>query len=358
MIIDMGKGLAISILAFFISTVPIASGFGAGPVRSKSPKVRSMRTVAPVWTSNRTVTARKTPLRDGFVLTGVDGKLTGTDSNDIRFQDSNEGSQSQYIGFGLPNRWFFEFDSDISDDKAVVKAGTGLELLPSSTLEKMTADVEKRAAASPVRSKSPKTTAVPSVQTSNGASYKLWGRVTKYKGRNFIFPIYFLPLSETKRSPPSTSQEPREKTGPTLNDPNDALTIPKEILEKLKTRKILRPEQLKKGLELEQDSILADRTGFISSCVMRDAYRVKGKRKEEKGRTQWEFVFDALGRNVQQIILRLLPCQALESAEQEQSTEADTLRFKIAGILTKYKGNHYLLLERTTRVYSHGNFGK
>ncbi len=332
----MGKGLAISILAFFISTVPIASGFGAGPVRSKSPKVRSRRTVAPVRTSNGTVTARKTPLRDGFVLTGVDGKLTSTDSNDIRFQDSNEGPQSQYIGFGLPKRWFFEFDSDISDDKAVVKAGTSLELLPSSTLEKMTADVEKH----------------------SGASYKLWGRVTKYKGRNFIFPIYFLPISETKRPPPSTSQEPREKTGPALNDPNDALTIPKEILEKLKTRKILRPEQLKKGLELKQDSILADRTGFISLCVMRDAYRVKGKRQEEKGRTQYEFVFDALGRNVQQIILRLLPCQALESAEQEQSTEPDTLRFKIAGILTKYKGNHYLLLERTTRVYSHGNFGK
>ncbi len=144
MIIDMGKRVAILILAFFISAVPIASGFGAGPVRSKSPKAVA---VAPVRTSNGAGTARKTPLRDGFVLTGVDGKLTGTDSNDIRFQDSNEGSQSQYIGFGIPNRWFFEFDSDISDDKAVVKAGTSLELLPSSTLEKMTADVEKHSGA-------------------------------------------------------------------------------------------------------------------------------------------------------------------------------------------------------------------
>jgi len=343
LIVDMGKRVAISILAFFISAVPIVSGFGAGPVRSKSPKVRPRRTVTPVRTSNGARTARKTLLRDGFVLTGVDGKLTGTDSNDIRFQDSNEDSQSHYIGFGVPKRWFFEFDSDVRNDKAVVKDGTSLELLPSSTLEKMTADVEKHTA----------------------ATYKLWGRVTKYKGRNFIFPIYFLPLSETKKLPPSTSQEPREKTGPTLNDPNDVLTIPKEILNKLKTRRIIRPEQLKKGLELKQDSILTDRTGFISSCVIRDAYRVKEKRKEEKGKTQYairntqcEFVFDALGRNVQQIILRLLPCQALESAERRQSAEADRLRFKIAGILTKYKGSHYLLLERTTRIYSHGNFGK
>jgi len=300
--------------------------------------------VAPVRISHGTGTARKTLLRDGFALAGVDGKLTR--------QRQGTGRLAQKSGL---DRWFFEFDSDI---RAVVKAGTSLELLPSAALEKMTADMEKRSAVSPVRSKSPKTTAVPSVQTSNGVSYRLWGRVTKYKGRNFIFPIYFLPLGETKKPPPSTSQKSREKAGPALNDPNDALTIPKEILNKLTTRKIIRPEQLKKGLELKQDSILADRTGFISSCVMRDAYRVKGKRKEEKGRTQWEFVFDALGRNVQQISLRLLPCQALESAEQEQSTEADTLRFKIAGILTKYKGNHYLLLERTTRIYSHGNFGK
>jgi len=284
-------------------------------------------------TSKGARTARKTLLRDGFVLTGVDGKLTGADSNDIWFQDSNEGCHG----------WFFEFDSDISDDKAVVKAGTSLKLLPSAALEKMTADVEKHSA----------------------ATYRLWGRVTKYKGKNFIFPIYFLPLGETKKPPPSTSQESRKKAGPAINDPNDVLTIPKEILDKLKTRRIIRPEQLKKGLELKQDSILADRTGFISSCVIRDAYRVKEKRKEEKGKTQYairntqcEFVFDALGRNVQQILLRLLPCQTLEWAERRQSAEADRLRFKIAGILTKYKGNHYLLLERTTRVYSHGNFGR
>ncbi|MHC4604053.1 MAG: hypothetical protein ACYS6W_12065 [Planctomycetota bacterium] len=269
--------------------------------------------------------ARKTLLRDGFVLPGIDGKLTSTDTNDVWFQDSNE----------VCRRWFFELYSDISDDKAVVKAGTSLELLPSSTLEKITADIEKHSA----------------------ATYKLWGRVTKYKGRNFIFPIYFLPISETKKSQPS-SQATREKAGPTINDPNDALTIPKEILDKLKTRKILRPEQLKKGFELTQDSILAGRTGFISSCVMRDAYRVKGKTQYAIRNTQCEFVFDALGRNVQQISLRLLPCQSLESAEQRQSAEADRLRFKIAGILTKYKGNHFLLLERTTRIYSHGNFGK
>ncbi|MBA7686384.1 hypothetical protein ES703_94828 [subsurface metagenome] len=231
----MGKRLAISILAFFISAtvrqITPSNCWGnlpdAGTVRSKSPEVAA---VATVRASKGAGTARKTPLRDGFVLTGVDGKLTGTDSNDIWFQDSNEGSR----------RWFFEFDSDIGDDKAVVKAGTSLELLPSAALEKMTADMEKRSAVSPVRSKLPKTAAVPSVQTSNGVSYRLWGRVTKYKGRNFIFPIYFLPLGETKKPLPSTSQKSREKTGPALNDPNDVLTIPKEILNKLTTRKIIR----------------------------------------------------------------------------------------------------------------------
>jgi hypothetical protein len=299
----MGKRLTILILVFFISTAALG-----------------------------TATARRTLLRDGFVLTGVDGKLTSTDSNDIWFQDSNEDS----------HRWFFELDSDVSDDKTVVKAGTSLELLPSAVLEKMTADMEKRTTVSLVRSKSPKATAAPSAGTSKGVSYRLWGRVTKYKGKNFIFPFYFLPLSKLKESPTSTSQEVPKKAEPTISDPNDVLTIPKEILNKLKARKIIRPVKLEKGLELKQDSILADRTGFVVG----------------RGGGRLVFVFDALGRNVQQISIWLLPSQALERAERRQSVEPDRLRFKIAGIITKYKGNHYLLLERTTRVYSHGNFGK
>lgn len=280
-------------------------------------------------------TARQTLLRDGFVLRGVDGKLTGSDSNDV---------------------WFFEFNTDVSDYRGRASAGTRLELLPSSELEKMIADVNERSA----------------------ADYRLWGWVTKYKGRNFIFPNYFFPLgkisrlqSQTPPKPQQKGQKPTEgtvtkesKQQPAISEPNDVLAIPQEIIEKLKAGRIVRPEKLDRTPEAEEgvgdlvsakkaelgqstgclsaDSILADRTAFLS--------------KQEDGRLV--FVLDAFGRNVRPVSLRLLPCEVLELAEQKQSSEPEPGRFKIAGIITKYKGENYLLLQKATRIYSHQNFDR
>ncbi len=78
------------------------------------------------------------------------------------------------------------------------------------------------------------------------------------------------------------------------------------------------------------------------------------------GRDDGRLVFrlDALGRNVQQLSLRLLPCEVLELAELKRSAELEPVRFKIAGILTRYEGQDYLLLQKATQTYSHGNFGR
>jgi hypothetical protein len=48
----------------------------------------------------------------------------------------------------------------------------------------------------------------------------------------------------------------------------------------------------------------------------------------------------------------------LELAEQRQSAVPVPVRFKIAGIMTKYKGENYLLLQKATRIYSHQNFDR
>lgn len=257
---------------------------------------------------------RQAALRDDFFLAGVDGKLTST--------DSNESPESQYISFGATDRWFFKFDSDVSDDQGRIRAGAVSELLPSAMLEKMTANMKQHPE----------------------ANYRLWGKVTKYKGKNFIFGIYFLPISETDRPRPSAPKSSQQRQSRiTINDPNDAITIPKNLIEKLKTRRIVRTEQLLKGLELKQDFILADRTGLIV--------------KQASGELM--FVLDALGRNIQQqISLCLLPCQTLEWAQRKQYAELERSRFKVAGIVTKYKGKHYLLLQRAIRAYSHENFGR
>jgi len=309
----MDKRPAILILMFFVGIVPATLGFGAE-------------------------TARQALLRDGFILRGVDGKLTGSDSNDV---------------------WFFEFAADVNDYRGRASAGTRLELLPSSELEKMIADVNERSA----------------------ADYRLWGWVTKYRGRNFIFPNYFFPLGKLSRPQPQAlpitrpkERKPTEglsikeseqqpvvarprRDRPAVSEPNDVLAVPQELIEKLKAGRIVRPEELgrtpkakkevvdsasKKKAQLQQDSILVDRTAFLS--------------KQDDG--QLVFVLDAFGRNVRPVSLRLLPCEVLELAEQRQSAVPEPVRFKIAGIVTKYKGKNYLLPQKATRVYSHQNFDR
>ena len=131
-------------------------------------------------------------LRDGFSLAGVDGKLVSSDSNEV---------------------WFFEFSQDVNDYRAVAKAGTRLELLPSSTLEKMVADAKKRST----------------------STYRLWNaEVTRYKGRNFIFPRYFLPLREPEDGKKDLQGQSETVDPNTLevaiDEPNDVLTVPPEII--------------------------------------------------------------------------------------------------------------------------------
>lgn len=258
---------------------------------------------------------QKPLLKDGFVLTGVDGALAGPDSNDM---------------------WFFELASDVNDSSTVLKEGTKLELLPSSTLEKMIADAK----------------------THPAATYRLWdGRVTRYKGRNYIFPNYFQPLRKMQDTEQKTEGGPQTsdlgKSDLAVNEPNDVLTLPPELLEKLRTRRESRMGS--GGLKTtgsedvndvsympSADTIFADRTAFMA--------------KQDNGRLV--LTPDALGRNIQKLTLRLLPCEVLELAEREQSAEPEPVRFKVAGLMTKYKGDSYLLLYRANRAYSHSNFGR
>lgn len=269
-------------------------------------------------------------LNDSFVLTGVDGRLSSSDGNDV---------------------WLFVLSSDVNDGKARVGANTSLQLLPSSTLERMTADMKERL----------------------GEDYRIWARVTKYKGRNFLFPVYFLPLSKVKDSALATpadansadiSQAAQITPKPAANDPNGTLAIPKAIIDRLSDRPTVyhrQPEepnsQDQNHQSIKQDYVLADRTGFISAGLPSPIRLTYG------GLTlsRTEFVLDGLGLTVQQASFRLLPCQVLEQAERESATgglRSNQIRLKIAGIITEYKGDKYLLLQRATRVYSHGNFDR
>ena len=144
-------------------------------------------------------TSRQALLRDGLVLRGAVGKLIGPDSNDT---------------------CFFEFSSPIIDNTFDIEAGTKFELLPSSALEMMITDVK----------------------THSSATYQLWNvKITKYKGKNYIFPSIFIrfntpsetrKLEQTPEPAPTPSTDIAEPNSePT--DGNDSLSLPPEVIEKL-----------------------------------------------------------------------------------------------------------------------------
>ncbi|MBN2182541.1 MAG: hypothetical protein JW715_11565 [Sedimentisphaerales bacterium] len=261
-------------------------------------------------------TTRLTPpalLPDGLMLESLAGNLNGPDSNDC---------------------FFFEPLEDITDKNVIVKAGTKLKLLPSATLEKIIADANQRSI----------------------SRYRLNVRVTKYKGTNYLYPSYFVPISE----PQTSEQTSPDKTAPAkgapdktnLNDANDILTMPPDILEKFEAAKA---RMAKSGQRIsDSNGISAGKQNppaSDSALIDRAAILVEQKNGE------FILVPDTLGRNVPRVSLILLPCEKLELAELEQSTQPEPMRFKIAGITTKYKNNDYLLLQKATRIHSHGNFG-
>ncbi|MHC4153489.1 MAG: hypothetical protein ACYST6_00970 [Planctomycetota bacterium] len=263
-------------------------------------------------------------LADGFALGKVEGRLAGP--------DSNEGSANGWSG------WFFELGSDVSDGRGSVKAGEKLELLPSATLEKMTTDATRR----------------------SGADYQLRGRVTRYKGENFIFPTGFAPLSTAGRqetpqpqSPPAdAASEQQNNSQAPAKEPNDVVTIPQEVMDKLQPAKLIGRTAVEgspaSGFDAGWGYLIAERTGSFTNL---------GEQSTGAGRKA-AFVVDGLGRNLPEARFELLPCETLERAEREQSASLEQLRFKIAAIATTYRGRGYLLLQKAGRAYGYGNFPK
>ncbi|MHC4618781.1 MAG: hypothetical protein ACYTEQ_13640 [Planctomycetota bacterium] len=293
---------------------------------------------------------RTAVLREGFILNRTDGKLVRADS----------GPEAEEKG----DEWVFEFGSEVGNGRVRLEAGTKLEVLPSAALERMLAEMEVRSV----------------------SNFRLWGRLTRYKGENFIFPTRFLPISQISQGQPAKAKEgePREgepneapasKKGrqePPISEANDVLKVPEEIMERLKTdgaARIKRRRQVRQTLksggedsdslkdsrtkpdrpqkaEAALDAVLIDRIGFMQE---------RGRKGLSK-QGQADFVLDAFGRKLAGGSFVLLPCEALERAEHRQAAGLDRLRFKIAGIVTNYKGRRYLLLQKAIPVYSHGNF--
>ena len=225
-------------------------------------------------------------------------------------------------------------------------------LLPSATLGRLIADVNDRAA----------------------PRYRLSARITRYRGKNYLFPSYYLPLSTFKsdQKPEGGGQKTEESStnpkseirNPKSNEPE--LAIPPEILEQLQKQRPLRGPRksmpAQKPTPEVPERVLVDCVGRIESP------RVSGANCQPPAEnrppptggysTGLVFVPYALGWNVSNVQYELLPSAALEEALQRQTQATDPIRFNVAGLVAEFQGRKYLLLQRAVVVYNYGNFGR
>ena len=149
-----------------------------------------------------------TPVRDGFILDGVDGKIT----------EVNE-------------QWYFTVFEPLMDGKGAISPQTPVAILPSSTLEKLS-----------------------SVVSAEKNSYRIWGKFTKFENKNYVYLSYFLPVAP--------AEEPA-KIDEDSNDVNETKIIPEDALLLLKPKRIISLAELKKPIEAGADGVIIDRTGFL-----------------------------------------------------------------------------------------------
>jgi len=256
-------------------------------------------------------------LREGFLYNGVNGVIS---------RNSETG------------KWSFAADENLTDTRGVIKAGTNVEMLLSGCLENMIAEAEKN---------------------ENTLSVKLWAKAIRYSNRNlfdpdmenledlisdknYLFPMLFIPMSDIEQTPhtaPAADDTAANQTSNPAESSSDTI-IPTEVMEKLKPRRLPNLAKLKSALKQHGDITIFNRTGFIQQTKAGKIFEV-----------------DGLGLGVEGITFRLLNSETLERVELKLGKSPGKLRFRVAGIVTKYKSHYYLLLQRAARSYNHGNFG-
>lgn len=239
-------------------------------------------------------------ITEGFIINGIDGTIK-------RSEDKKT--------------WVFVIDEDVTDGIATIKTGDELELLPSSMLEKI----------------------VDQADDDYTAGIKLWARVTRYDDRNLLFSWYYIPMTDESDKPQAAApaeQEAEPQPQPQVEDDDEEDSIiPSDVMTVLKPKRVVNLAKLREVVESEGNAMLAERTGFI---IKKDGENILN--------------IDSLGRNVDEMSFKLLGNEVLKWTEFKIENSPYPIRFRIAGIVTKYNGEYYILLQRATRAFNHGNF--
>ncbi|MBN1816249.1 MAG: hypothetical protein JW828_02745 [Sedimentisphaerales bacterium] len=212
-----------------------------------------------------------------------------------------------------PNHWEFLPREPLTDGRGRVQARTPISVLPSATLEKILATTQD-----------------------DDTEFGVWlmARVTLYQQKNHLWAAHFVPTKTITKSPIPVPM-------PGNPDPNDTSILPKEVLERLKPEVVIDLTKIPTLLEARRDVALVNRTGFV---IGRGPDRT--------------FVLDGFGLQMEGLSFTLLPNTVLQQTEQIVDASPGRIRFRISGIVTRFKGQDYLLLQRATRTYTHGNFSR
>ncbi len=262
---------------------------------------------------------RPAAIRDGFILYGDYGTIQKTEQGLI-FLNQNV----------------------IDDTRVKLKEQTPLELLNSSTLAAMERFYE-------IEFLQKQSTEDADPENLPKAPIRLWARVTRFNGKNYLFPMHFIPLQSTEIQPAQpaeqtdTGENTIETEGETTEEPqNDEDSIlPPEVLEKLKPKRVVNLALMREYLEKENDVLLVHRSGFL---------------EQQDG--NWIFRIDGFGTKIEHLTFDLLPCQTLQNARRIIEAGRFRQRYNISGIVTRYNNKDYLLLQLAERTYTHGNFSQ
>jgi hypothetical protein len=256
------------------------------------------------------------PLPDGYLITGIDGEFQQT----------------------APGVYTFMFDKDIKTTKGSITAGHEVELLPSTTLEYMLRDLG----------------------SAPHMGLRLWGTVTVYKGRNYIFPSYYLKIAPVIKqtiepNAPATAEEAAPSMPvPSINEANDEIRIPEQLMRDLQaTRRVVDTAPAVSATDPNAIATMPVETGDVV-VVGRVGMLMAPDKSGER-----YFRLDGLGRSVSLIKFHILPCQALEQLQgQIVPTAFNPVRHEVAGVVTKFHGEYYVLPTRVIRSYNYGNFAQ
>ena len=259
-----------------------------------------MMTATAVCETKPKVKVPKSTLPEGYVLNYVQGE----------FSVSATGKS------------YFKIEDEIKDSGLIAEAGKTFKMLPSSTLEKLETLVK---------------------MDDCNKTIRLQATVVKYEGISYLFAASYIPLAAQESieepEPEATAEEGTETTEKPKKD-----SILSDEVKELLTPKFtpnLKQNKLPETFKVKDDYNLVSRTGFLT--IDKD-----GK----------NFRIDSLGRKRAKSGFIPLPCGTLEMAEKKTYRIPGRRRYKISGIVTRYKGQDYLLLQKIVETYNHGNFAR